>query len=387
MSKYTTEVRYICEKAAGLEESKGYSDVDEIISDAIPSVFSYDFPIFDENYRNVICTKILRHYYTREIGFETVGLWKLKMQTKLNEIMPYYNQLYESELIKFNPLYDVDLETRHEGEKFGTESGKQNITAIHNESLENNDSYSINRNTSGIGIDNVETTGNENNIEITSIDKTQSGNENRNTNSSNVEVGRISKDESATESKNSSNTNVENNRDKNYDLYSDTPQGALDGVEAETYLTNARKVTNEKNNINTGNINESGNSSKDSTESGNKTVIGSGNESNSSSITSGEDGEKTGNINRNENERSERFDNRSETETNSGTRRSTNEGNKAESLNKENSITSTEAYTLHVIGKQAGVSFSKMLKEFRDTFLNIDMEIIKELAPLFMNLW
>ena len=62
MSKYTTEVRYICEKANDLEQSAGFADVDEIIAAAIPSVFSFDFPIFDESYRNVICTKILRHY-------------------------------------------------------------------------------------------------------------------------------------------------------------------------------------------------------------------------------------------------------------------------------------------------------------------------------------
>ena len=59
------------------------------------------------------------HYYTREIGFETVGLWKLKLQTKLNEIMPYYNKLYETELLKYNPLYDVDMTTTNVGQKTG----------------------------------------------------------------------------------------------------------------------------------------------------------------------------------------------------------------------------------------------------------------------------
>ena len=31
MSKYTTEVRYICEHYAGLNESTGFEDVDEIV--------------------------------------------------------------------------------------------------------------------------------------------------------------------------------------------------------------------------------------------------------------------------------------------------------------------------------------------------------------------
>ena len=109
MSKYTTEVRYICETLAGLSESVGYADIEQVIKNCLPKVFDFNFPIFDESYRSVLETKILRHYYTREIGLETVGLWKLKLSTKLNEIMPYYNKLYKSELIEFNPLYDVEL--------------------------------------------------------------------------------------------------------------------------------------------------------------------------------------------------------------------------------------------------------------------------------------
>lgn len=113
MSKYTTEVRFICENAAGYDESKGFNSVEDIITIAAPKVFNFDFPIFDENYRLPLEKKILRHYYTREIGEETVGLWKLRMQDTLCNLMPYYNKLYESELIKFNPLYDVDMTTTH----------------------------------------------------------------------------------------------------------------------------------------------------------------------------------------------------------------------------------------------------------------------------------
>ena len=113
MSKYTTEVRFICENSAGLSESEGADNVDSILDKCWNKVFNFDFPIFDENYRQVLCRKILKHYYTREIAHETVGRWKLALNAKLNEIMPYYNQLYKSELLEFNPFYDVDL-TRKE---------------------------------------------------------------------------------------------------------------------------------------------------------------------------------------------------------------------------------------------------------------------------------
>ena len=53
MSSFTTQVRYICEEAAGLEGSVGQlsvrnSNVDNIIDLAIPYIFNFNYPIFDE---------------------------------------------------------------------------------------------------------------------------------------------------------------------------------------------------------------------------------------------------------------------------------------------------------------------------------------------------
>lgn len=117
MSKYTTEVRYICEQAAGLESSSGYGKIQDIIKVAIPRIFDFDFPIWKETYRAELETKILMHYYTREIGFETVGLWKLKLCEKMNLIMPYYNALYKALDQDFNPLYDTDLYRNLDGQE------------------------------------------------------------------------------------------------------------------------------------------------------------------------------------------------------------------------------------------------------------------------------
>lgn len=108
MSKYTTQVRFICEEAAGLSESVGYNSIDSIIEKAAPKIFDFAFPIYDESYRTILEEKILRHYYVMEIGCETVGLWKHFLKMKLNEIMPYYNKMYESTLFEYNPLHDVD---------------------------------------------------------------------------------------------------------------------------------------------------------------------------------------------------------------------------------------------------------------------------------------
>ena len=115
MSKYTTELRYICEYEAGLSESKGYNNIDEIVTLAAPKIFSFDFPIFDEEYRLPLEKKILKHYYTREISEETYGLWKLRLEDKMNLIMPYYNKLYPSDDLDFNPFNDTDITKEHDG--------------------------------------------------------------------------------------------------------------------------------------------------------------------------------------------------------------------------------------------------------------------------------
>ena len=56
-----------------------------------------DYPIFDEEYRELLNNKILMHYYMDEIGFETAGLFKVYLNNKMNEIMPYYNELYKKQ--------------------------------------------------------------------------------------------------------------------------------------------------------------------------------------------------------------------------------------------------------------------------------------------------
>lgn len=127
MSKYTTQVRFICETSAKLTESSGFNNIEDILDKSWNKIFS-DFPIFDEKYRAVLCKKILRHYYTREICCETVGRWKLFLSDKMNIIMPYYNQLYQSELLKIQPLVSVNRSVTHEGSGSETKTTNRNGT-------------------------------------------------------------------------------------------------------------------------------------------------------------------------------------------------------------------------------------------------------------------
>ena len=68
------------------------------------------YPIFDENYRDTLNNNILNHYYENEIGFETANLFKFYLNQKLNEIMPYYNKLYDNQNKILNSMFDnVDI--------------------------------------------------------------------------------------------------------------------------------------------------------------------------------------------------------------------------------------------------------------------------------------
>lgn len=62
------------------------------------------YPIFDESYREGLNNKIIRHYWFREIGFETAALFRDRLAMTMAEIMPYYNQLYKSQLISVDPM-------------------------------------------------------------------------------------------------------------------------------------------------------------------------------------------------------------------------------------------------------------------------------------------
>lgn len=112
MSRYTTEVRYICESLAGLDKSVGYSNINEVIEKSRNRIFP-PFEIFDESYRPVLETKILKHFYTREIGAETFGLWQLRLDAKLSVIMPYYNKLYKAINLDIPVIENVDMNVEH----------------------------------------------------------------------------------------------------------------------------------------------------------------------------------------------------------------------------------------------------------------------------------
>lgn len=70
-----------------------------------------DYPIWDKDYRIPLNQKIIDHFYMREIGRETIEQFRFAMRRKMREIMPYYNQLYVSTQLEYDPLSNFDLKT------------------------------------------------------------------------------------------------------------------------------------------------------------------------------------------------------------------------------------------------------------------------------------
>lgn len=67
--------------------------------------------------------KILDYYKYREIGFETVGRFLDELEIALNEIMPYYNQIFLTQDQDFNIIYNVDYVKTIGTTRSGTSSG------------------------------------------------------------------------------------------------------------------------------------------------------------------------------------------------------------------------------------------------------------------------
>jgi len=60
-------------------------------------VWDFDYPSYYEgDQKKAFEKKVLDHYWFRQIGQETVGRFLHYFRSRINDIMPYYVQLYES---------------------------------------------------------------------------------------------------------------------------------------------------------------------------------------------------------------------------------------------------------------------------------------------------
>ena len=179
----TKTVKQICEEATGMTAGDGHT-WQEVIHQATPYIFDFQFPLHDPEHKEALEALILKKYFFREICCEDVEEWKLRLDEKLNEIMPYYNRMYASFDYLVDIMNDVDY-SREFSEQTGR-TGKENTSSTQN-----------------------------------------------------------TKNKSMGSSVGKSNT-ADSAEGEAIGRYSDTPQGQLSGLMNDTYLTNAQRNTEEK---------------------------------------------------------------------------------------------------------------------------------------------
>ena len=79
MSNYTLELRY-------LYKDKKFK------------LFDFPYNLYDNDLKPWFEEKFFQHFMFYEIGFDSVAMFKQRLMSKVNDLFPYYKQLYETEI-------------------------------------------------------------------------------------------------------------------------------------------------------------------------------------------------------------------------------------------------------------------------------------------------
>lgn len=125
MSKYTLELREMVE-TFGIEEARSwFSDYDfknYLTAEQIKTV--EETGIFSKEY---LADLIIDHFYLREIGFETPGMFVHYAKTTMRELMSRYALVIYSCSVKFDPINNIDFTERYQEQT--TSEGKSNTNS------------------------------------------------------------------------------------------------------------------------------------------------------------------------------------------------------------------------------------------------------------------
>ena len=199
--KYPPTLKKICHEVTGLPYG---TRLEEVVAQSCPAIFDFAYPMFDESHKQILEQKIIKRYFFREISCMDVVEWQFRLDAKMNEIMPYYNKMYESAGLLTDIFDNVDYTRQYD------------------------------ESTANVGVENTAST--------QSIDTT-----NMSTNTMNGKRANSTENQDSRESQNSNSKTANGNRnfektDFTLNATSDTPQGQLTGLLNNTYLSAAAKV-------------------------------------------------------------------------------------------------------------------------------------------------
>lgn len=320
-----------------------------------------DYPIFREDYREILNRKIIDHFYFREIGFETPDRFNHFLHMVMHENMPYFNQLYESEFLKFDPLSTDYFEEVSEDVTNNIKAGRRDNTRTQTETT--GDRYtSLHSLDSSINVvGNVSDKGNINDTENITSKSTQTNDLTTQVNSSSQGDG--TQDTTGSRTK----------------YFSDMPQTAITNTTtvnpdgSVTYSTNGYATTMETESTAQHDVTHT-------EETGQSTSTNTG-----TIVTEGESDRTYGRTTTNTTD-----------ETNDRTQKDTQHEDTQRNIlnnlsfldNAVNSEATDETRKSKNARKgRSGVSPSSLIQEYRNTFLNIDKQVIASLENLFMGVF
>ena len=393
-----------------------------------------------EDYRQVLNNKIINHFYLREIGAETPDRFNFYLGRKMQEIMPYYNQMYKSELLEFDPLannYQEALNkfmresenaSNSQNSGFSGESSTDVFSAnqdtlqdytqqgTHNQGIKGSyskqgdseeNSTGTNLRTDDLAENITETTHTD---QLTTDDLKEQLDETAKTNT--TTTNDLTESSKGTLKATTDTTNTTSKTE----TFSDIPQAGIttkvlpDGTVETTGYATTQTVSSEKSTgkqtvdqsttgevKNTGTVKVDGTSEAKHTKTNTGTIdvdidvtsthqklnTGTQNTDTTGNITKEwhESGSNTEDLDYSEGETTKTIGNTKDDQTRKNERQGkTDNFNVSTGKEKEQNQTKTTV-------KGRSFSPSQLLKEFRSTFLNIDMLIIEELEPLFMGLY
>lgn len=139
MATFTMQLKEVVETLYGTSPDEDeYEQVYEPVTyggityGKLPVLPEYDsinlsyYPIFAEGYRKILNGKILDEYWNQEIGTETIENFLLIIRKKMDQIMPFYNEMYESTQIQYDPMRTMDIHSVGTNVTEGTESVQAN---------------------------------------------------------------------------------------------------------------------------------------------------------------------------------------------------------------------------------------------------------------------
>ena len=133
--------------------SKYTLEINQIVNDLDFKLFDFDYNLYDNELKSAFEKKFIDHFYFYEIGLTPKARFKKALQNKLNDIYPYFKQLYQTELrcndIDF--MLNKDLKEQYTRELTGNSSVNQSSTSTSNDT-----SLNINNDTPQNKIDDLD---------------------------------------------------------------------------------------------------------------------------------------------------------------------------------------------------------------------------------------